>query len=142
MVISRNVRTSAPRRLPSFDAGHLRSFGLSRRELEVLELVAQGATNVPENALKFEWSMNKDGSLKELEEAIEVESPTEQQVRAKFESKKGTTKITVHEGRPERIDEDDGEDEEDDERPAKVVRTGLVLLELVTQNGQLAIEIP
>lgn len=46
MVISRNGRTSASRRLPSFDAGHLRSFGLSRRELEVLELVAQGDTNV------------------------------------------------------------------------------------------------
>lgn len=40
-----DLRTSSPRRLPGLDAETLRMFGLSRREIAVLELVARGHTN-------------------------------------------------------------------------------------------------
>jgi non-specific serine/threonine protein kinase len=39
------MRLSMPRRLPGYAAERLRAFGLSRRELAVLELVARGHTN-------------------------------------------------------------------------------------------------
>lgn len=38
-------RTTTDRRLPGFDVAHLDGLGLSRRELAVLERVAEGRTN-------------------------------------------------------------------------------------------------
>lgn len=40
-----DLRTYTPRRLPGLDAETLREFGLSRREIAVLELIARGHTN-------------------------------------------------------------------------------------------------
>lgn len=77
--------------------------------------------------LAFEWSLDKDGTLKELEQKIKVEAPRgrdDDEVSAKFEATKNTTTIDTGERGRER----------------KVTRTGLALLELATESGQLRIE--
>lgn len=45
MVSAREQRSNGDRRLPGFHAQALEGLGITRREIEVLELVAQGRTN-------------------------------------------------------------------------------------------------
>lgn len=81
---------------------------------------------------KFSWSLNKDGSIKELEQHMKVklgdddtddetEDENEQNVKAKFNSKKNQTKIKS--GNPE----------------TEQTILGLVLLKMSTNNGSLVI---
>jgi len=80
---------------------------------------------LPENSKSYEWSLNKDGSLKELEQKMEVgKGKAKQSVEAKYEGKKNLTTIKVDAPKPE----------------TKVVKPGLALLRLATSNGSLVIE--
>ena len=76
----------------------------------------------PKADKKFEWSLNSDGTLKELEQKMELgKGATKQQVTAHYSSKKGTTEINVHGG--------DG----------KLVGDGLTLLCMISSDGELDI---
>lgn len=77
------------------------------------------------NEKKFEFALNKDGTLKELNQKMQVgkEKP-KQNVEAKFDAKKNKTTIKVNEPKPE----------------SNVVRSGLVLLKMATDKGKLVIE--
>ena len=74
---------------------------------------------------KFEWSLNNDGTLKELEQKMEVgTAQTKQQVTAHYSSKKGETEFTIHGTKGKWIDD------------------GLALIGMVTSNGELLVDYP
>ena len=77
----------------------------------------------PKADKKFEWSLNSDGTLKELEQKMELgKGKTRQQVTAHYSSKKDETGFNVHGG--------DG----------KLVGPGVRVLCMVTIDGTLDIE--
>lgn len=79
----------------------------------------------PKNKKGFEWSENKDSSLKELEQELEVgKDKGRQELSAKFNSKDNQTIIKLDAPKQE----------------TKVVKPGLVLLRLATDKGRLIIE--
>ena len=79
----------------------------------------------PRNKKEFEWSGEKDGSIKELEQRMAVgKGQAKQAIEAKFEREKNQTTIKVEDAKPE----------------TKIVKPGLVLLRMVTDKGQLDIE--
>jgi hypothetical protein len=85
----------------------------------------------PENKKSFEWSLNKDGTLKELEQKLEIGKGKDKQVvKAKFEAEKNQT--VIRQG-PDAEEDDDG-------KGVKVVKPGLVLLRLASDKGKLVIE--
>ena len=94
---------------------------------ELLSLQYQDAepTDAPENKQNFQWATERDGSLKELEQKLEIGKGRDRQdVEAKFEGRKNETTIKQDEPKPE----------------TRVVKPGLVLLRLATDQGNLAIE--
>lgn len=68
--------------------------------------------------------MDKKGTISELEQKIEIHKETS--IKAKYEAKKNTTKIYVKEK---------GQDEK-----LKEKKSGLMLLQMVTNEGKLNIE--
>ena len=76
----------------------------------------------PKADKKFKWSLNRDLTLKELEQKMELgRGRTKQQVTAHYSSKKGTTEINVHGG------------------GGKLVGDGLRLLCMISNDGELEI---
>ena len=76
------------------------------------------------NRLAFEWSL-AEASLRELEQEITLgQGDSRAETRAKFEVVRNETRITSERPKPERA----------------ITRPGLALLQLVTDQGQLAIE--
>jgi hypothetical protein len=79
-------------------------------------------TDAPRNRFEFEWQTNHDDSLKKLEQSLEINSGSDRQkVKADYEASRNETTIKV-----------------DDSHP--IVRPGLVLLKLTTNQGRLGIE--
>ena len=79
----------------------------------------------PKNRKSFEWSTEKDGTLKELEQEMEVgKGKDRQEVEAKYDARKNQTIIKVDEPKTEK----------------KIVKSGLALLRLATDKGKLVIE--
>ncbi len=83
-----------------------------------------GSVITPVKAKKsFEWSTDKSGAIKELEQKMEVgKGAAKQEVKAKFEAKKNQTTIKT-----------EGSEH-------KAVLPGMVLLKMATSNGSLVIE--
>jgi hypothetical protein len=80
---------------------------------------------LPRNRKRFEWTLGRDGRLKELEQVMEVRRGHEgQRVRAVFEAEKDRTILWIDRPKPER----------------RIVRKGLVLLRMATDKGKLVIE--
>ena len=109
------------------------SFGVKAEghetEFTLLSLAYNGGAQLtlPENELKCEWAMEKTGTLKELEQKLEIEgSKSEVEVQAKFEGKKNETEIKVktHGSEPHQ----------------RVTRPGLVFLNLTTNQGALGVD--
>ena len=76
----------------------------------------------PANELTFEWTVDRHGRLKRLDQEMTVRSGHRaRMVQARFDAKRGVT--TIHDG-----------------RRAPVERRGLVLLRLRTAQGRLFIE--
>jgi hypothetical protein len=103
---------------------------MERCEREGLRPLPGGPVRaMPKNENKSQWSLNKDGSLKELEQKIEVgKGKDKEEVQAKFDVKRNETTIKVKEK---------GKDDDD---AKKVVKPGLVLLRMATDKGKLVIE--
>jgi len=79
----------------------------------------------PQNEKKFEWAIDRDGTLRELKQKLEVDHGRDkQEVEARFDAKKNETTIKLAGPGPER----------------RISRSGLVLLRLATINGRLVIE--
>jgi YD repeat-containing protein len=78
------------------------------------------------NARKaFEWSVDRNGTLKSLAQMMEVgKDRGRERVEADYDARKNRTTITVKDGGRER----------------KEVRTGLVLLRMVSDHGKMVIE--
>jgi DNA-binding beta-propeller fold protein YncE len=78
------------------------------------------------NARKsFQWSVDKNGSLKSLAQIMEVgKDRGRQRVQADYDARNNRTTITIRDGGRER----------------KETRTGLVLLRMVSDNGKMVIE--
>jgi hypothetical protein len=78
-----------------------------------------------ENEKQFEWKLNKDGTIKELDQEMKIgHDGSKQDVTAEFDAKKNKTTVTVE--KPE----------------TKTSFPGLVLLRMATSNGNLGIEFP
>ncbi len=90
-------------------------------KMEVVSLRYNGAAVVTltGNSAKFEWSAEKNGTLKELEQQVRAGKSTTK-VEAKFEGKKNQTTIKS--------------------RETKTAQSGLVLLRMATANGELSVE--
>jgi hypothetical protein len=87
-----------------------------------LESIAYGTTaprSFPDNDLKYEWSLEKNGDIKTLEQRAEVEHQFS--ANAKFERKTNKTTITIK--------TESGE--------TKQTLPGLVVIGLETKNGEL-----
>jgi len=80
------------------------------------------ATEAPKNNFSFDWKTNGDGSLKTLDQVLNINSgPDGQKVEAAYDSVSNQTTIKVN-GMP------------------PIIRPGLVLLKLTTNQGVLGIE--
>jgi pectin methylesterase-like acyl-CoA thioesterase len=80
-------------------------------------------SDTPRNRFEFEWQTNLDGSLKKLEQSLEINSGrNREKVEADYNGSRDETTIKV-----------------DDSRQ-RIVRPGLVLLKLITNQGRLGIE--
>jgi|GEM_PF-1249821 len=80
-------------------------------------------SDAPRNRLAFAWQTNNDGSLKELDQSVEINSGRDRQkVEADYNALRNQTTIKV----------------EDSQQP--IVQPGLVLLKLTTNQGRLGIE--
>ena len=77
--------------------------------------------------LKYEWSNDKEGNIKELEQKATVGNL---KVKGHYDAKKNITKI-----QKKFKDKDDDEDEE-----IKEIFHGLRILKLVTENGEVRID--
>ncbi len=94
-----------------------------KARIESLQYNGGPVVTPPRNKKQYEWSLNRDGSLRELEQKLEVgQGRAKQEVKAKFDARKNETEIKVE--RPER----------------KIMRPGLALLRLATSQGGLVIE--
>jgi Tol biopolymer transport system component len=96
------------------------------KEIKVRVLSIQYNDDSPitpaKNKKSFEWSTNKDGTIKELEQKMKVgKGNSKQEVKAKFDSKKNQTKIKSENPKMEET------------------LPGLVLLKMSTSNGNLVI---
>ena len=81
------------------------------------------SSDAPYNRFDLDWKTNGDGSLKELEQFLRINSgPDQHEVEADYNSVRNETTIRV-----------------DDAQPA-MVRPGLVLLKLTTNRGAFGIE--
>ena len=79
----------------------------------------------PKADKKFEWSLNKDGSLKELEQKMELgKGKNRQQVTAHYNAKKNQTEFTIR------------------GQKGRLVGDGLLLLCMQTDGGDLTIVVP
>jgi hypothetical protein len=78
---------------------------------------------VPSNSLKCEWSLDRSGRVKELEQKLELRA-SGVEVQAKFNEKKNETEIKVKNRGPEQ----------------RVTRPGLVFILLKTSQGTVGFE--
>ena len=94
-------------------------------QIEVVTVQYNGGDVIefpPKADKKFEWSLNSDGTLKELEQKMELgKGNTKQQVTAHYSSKDNETEFNIH-----------GD-------PGRLVGDGLRLLCMVTEDGELRI---
>lgn len=77
-----------------------------------------------EAELKYEWSLNKEGTIKKLEQKIEVEDRFK--IKAKYNHKKDETRIRI--------------EYEEDEKKVEYNLPGLVMIKLITKSGELDFE--
>ena len=96
-----------------------------KAEIQSLRYNGVLAPAIPENKLQYEWSLEKNSDLKELNQRIEVEDIFD--VRARYDGKKNQTIINT------KIEERKKEDE--DEKETKQTVQGLTLLILTTNLG-------
>lgn len=95
-------------------------------EFSILSLTYNGGSPMtpPENGLKCRWSLEKPGTLKELEQRLILKGlGNEAEVQAKYERMKGKTEITVKRGGSEPYE--------------RTTLPGLVFLNLTTNLGTL-----
>ncbi len=91
-------------------------------KVNVQSIQYNGGTVTKVDAEKnFSWSLNKDGSIKELEQKMTVGKDDKQKVQAKYDSKKLQTKI------------------ESKNPKLKETLSGMVLLKMSTNNGSLVL---
>ncbi len=96
-----------------------------KAEVETLQYNDTEVIIRPSNDLKFEWSVEKNGTLKKLNQKIRVDKgKLKEELKAKYDSKKDETivKLGAHK--------------------EKLVLPGLYLLQLETANGELHIVYP
>ena len=84
-----------------------------------------------ETELKYEWSVDKSGNLKELEQKTTVGTL---KIEAHYDAKKNTTKIK------KKIKGNNDNNEDDDTSGVKETFTGLRILKLMTDKGNLTVE--
>jgi parallel beta-helix repeat protein len=82
--------------------------------------------NIPKTTLEYEWELNKNGTIKELEQDVVIKNT--RRVSAEYESKKNETKIT------------DKEKEEGEKSNIKTKKPGVVLFTISTQNGVVGVQ--
>ena len=81
--------------------------------------------------LKYEWSNDKEGNIKELEQKATVGNL---KVKAHYDAKKNITKVKKE------VEERDKDDEEYEDEEMKETFPGLRILKLVTENGSVSID--
>ncbi|MBI2459852.1 MAG: right-handed parallel beta-helix repeat-containing protein [Parcubacteria group bacterium] len=97
-----------------------------KAEIKALRYDSISMSVIPENKLQYEWSLEKDGSIKELNQRIEIEKIFD--VRARYNVKKNETMIDV------KIEDDK------DEKKTKQIYPGTTILTLTTRSGKFAIK--
>ncbi len=103
----------------------------------VVSLSYNGAAAIvaPRNRLRFEWSI-QGITIRELQQQIEIGTGGARgQVEAEYTSRSAVTRITVQRGGSDQ----EGEAEEHGQYPRQIVRPGLVLIQVTTDRGSLAI---
>jgi len=78
----------------------------------------------PKNKVEYIWKKDKDGSIKELEQKIEVKKDFN--IHAKYNKKKDETKISI--------------ENKDHHKNIKETKQGMVIIKLTTKKGKLEFE--
>ncbi|TSC74699.1 MAG: hypothetical protein G01um101433_1018, partial [Parcubacteria group bacterium Gr01-1014_33] len=91
---------------------------------EIRALMYDGvfAPAIPENVLQYEWSLEKDGNLKELNQRIKIERVFD--VRAHYDAKKDETMLDIDMA---------------DEKKIKQISPGIIRLMLITHSGNFSV---
>lgn len=94
-----------------------------KAELKSIQYNQNPIIELPKTELKFEWSLNKDQAIKELEQKIEVKDQFT--VKAKYNHQKDETKIKI---------------KEENKKETEQTLLGLKIIKLITKSGSLGFE--
>lgn len=117
------------------EAGHTLAVDFNKLKTEGKEIKAEInafhydgilAPAIPENKLQYEWSLEKNGDIKELNQRIEIEKTFD--AHARYDRKKNETAIDIK-----------TEDEKDEEKTKQTFQ-GLTALILTTNSGNFDIK--
>ncbi|MHB8710382.1 MAG: lipase/acyltransferase domain-containing protein [Minisyncoccota bacterium] len=95
-------------------------------ELQELRYNGVSAGNLPKTMLKYEWSADKTGKIKELEEKVVIGSL---KIEGHYDARKNVTKIE------KKLKKKDRESDNDNEKETKETLPGLVIINLATEKG-------
>ncbi|MCK9344995.1 MAG: hypothetical protein M0P64_02625 [Candidatus Pacebacteria bacterium] len=91
------------------------------------------ATTTPETTMKYEWSVDKTGNIKELEQKVTV---GETEVEAHYNAKKNVTEIKKKLEGKKYGNHRDGDGNKIEK---KEILPGMVILDLVTKNREMVV---
>jgi hypothetical protein len=101
--------------------------GKTKLKVVFEKLIYNGTVkNIPKTTLEYEWELNKNGTIKELEQDVVIKNT--RRVSAEYESKKNETKIT------------DKEKEKGEKSNVKSRKLGVVLFTISTQDGVVGVQ--
>jgi pimeloyl-ACP methyl ester carboxylesterase len=95
-----------------------------KADLETLQYDDNPPIKLPETELRYKWSLNKDQTIKELEQNITVAG--EFKISAKYSGQKDVTKLMIKKS--------------GDKKPTVQTASGLVIVKLTTELGELDFE--
>ncbi len=94
-----------------------------RAELKSIQYNDSSRIEFPETALKYEWSVERDQIIKELEQKIEAEGQFD--IKAKYNHQEDETRIKIENKYDEKIEQ---------------TLPWLVTIKLITKSGKLDLE--
>ncbi|MCR4306713.1 MAG: right-handed parallel beta-helix repeat-containing protein [Candidatus Yonathbacteria bacterium] len=136
---STTVSTTATRSLITDEAGNTLEimFKKLKQEKHEIKLEIQGISyngvpvEISKTALQYEWSVDKQGNLKEFEQKMTI---GDSKIEAHYDAKKNVTKIK------KKLEErEDDNSDDDDKEETKESLPGLVIINLTTDKGRVEV---
>lgn len=94
-----------------------------KAELKSIQYNSEPIIELPKTELKYEWSLDKDGLIKELNQRIKVENQFD--IKAKYNHQKNETEIKI---------------KLPNQEEQKQIFSGVKIVKLITKSGVLSFE--